>query len=355
MCEIKIFRIELALLLLAIILSACGPSPEELVATSAAETAAAATSTPTITPTSTSTPTPTPIPYDLSVLVTGEDSAPIEGAKVYLEEFDDTGNTDEEGLSVWSNLPGDTFTLNVSAQGYFSVELPGKIERGENLVVVPLERDPYGMLPSDGCLPGEKLLYIEDFQDQLAQDWMEIAYGAQDWEIISHPDDPGNYVVSRLSNYEANSELKQDFDNAVWRFKIMHSGSNPVSSFAWHWHVDQAGGWSAYTTYIHNTMSQTYRVIDPDSHLKLRWVDNVIKKDVWQQIEISSYDGRFEFWVEGIPWIQYDDPEQLPSGGITIGVGLGSDLENTSRVYFDDFVVCQLSSPVEPWPTPETD
>ena len=46
------------ILLLVIGLSACGPSPEELAATSSAETAAAATSTYTITPT----PTITPIP-----------------------------------------------------------------------------------------------------------------------------------------------------------------------------------------------------------------------------------------------------------------------------------------------------
>ena len=58
----KIFNLGLVLMLFCLLLSACGPSPEELAATSAAETAAAATSTPTITPTSTSLPTPTPSP-----------------------------------------------------------------------------------------------------------------------------------------------------------------------------------------------------------------------------------------------------------------------------------------------------
>jgi len=66
----KYKRIDLfiALLLFCILLSACGPSPEELAATSAAETAAAATSTPTITPTYTPTTPPTatntPVPSD---------------------------------------------------------------------------------------------------------------------------------------------------------------------------------------------------------------------------------------------------------------------------------------------------
>jgi hypothetical protein len=77
------FIVFLALTIVALALSACGPSEEELVATSAAKTAAAATDTPiptstftpTITPTitftptltptltPTSTPTSTPVPY----------------------------------------------------------------------------------------------------------------------------------------------------------------------------------------------------------------------------------------------------------------------------------------------------
>ena len=63
----KKFNALFVLILLSALLSACGPSPEELAGTSAAETAAAATSTFTITPSPTSTPipptaTPTSIP-----------------------------------------------------------------------------------------------------------------------------------------------------------------------------------------------------------------------------------------------------------------------------------------------------
>lgn len=55
----KKFKLGLSLMLFCILLSACGPSPEELAATSAAQTAAAATNTP-VPPTVTPTPTPTP-------------------------------------------------------------------------------------------------------------------------------------------------------------------------------------------------------------------------------------------------------------------------------------------------------
>jgi formylglycine-generating enzyme required for sulfatase activity len=62
----QIYFTVVALFFLVILLSACGPSKEELAATSAAETIAAAsptpTNTPTPTPTFTPTPTPTPTP-----------------------------------------------------------------------------------------------------------------------------------------------------------------------------------------------------------------------------------------------------------------------------------------------------
>lgn len=70
----KNLQIGLVFLLFGILLSACGPSPEELAATSAAETAEAATNTPsptsTFPPTSTSTPTSTPRPTPIPVTKT---------------------------------------------------------------------------------------------------------------------------------------------------------------------------------------------------------------------------------------------------------------------------------------------
>jgi len=64
MKSINRIKIGLAVLLISLILSGCGPSAEEQAATAAVLTAAAATSTPlpTFTPTPTSTPTPTPTP-----------------------------------------------------------------------------------------------------------------------------------------------------------------------------------------------------------------------------------------------------------------------------------------------------
>ena len=67
--------IFLAIILIGMILSGCGPSPEEQAATAAVLTAAAATSTPTTQPTPTITPSPTPLPESMigSVLLSEVD------------------------------------------------------------------------------------------------------------------------------------------------------------------------------------------------------------------------------------------------------------------------------------------
>lgn len=66
MNSFKKYRFGLSFLLICLILSSCGPSPEEQQATAAAQTAAAATNTPQPTytplPTKTATPTPAPTP-----------------------------------------------------------------------------------------------------------------------------------------------------------------------------------------------------------------------------------------------------------------------------------------------------
>ena len=356
-----------ASILLCLLLVGCGPSADEQAATSVALTATAATDTPTptLTPTPTDTPTPTatPVPYDLGVIVTGEEDAPIVGAHVVLEEVSDETRpqiTDDVGQALWYELPGETVSLSISAQGYFPLDLTDSIERGINQIIVALERDPHGMLPSEACMPGERLLYIEDFQDGEAQGWMEIEYRAQEWDIVSNPDNPGDFVVTRPTTYEGYANLQdRSFDNAVWRFKLMHTGKS-VSNFSWHWHdtayETEAGRveWSAYPVWIHFPDIHVNRRQSPISEFALRWTSYVLRAGVWHQIEISTYEGRFEFWVDGVPWVRYDDPEPLPEGRIVIGVGLQQSPDNTENVYFDDMSVCQLDSPVTPLPTPES-
>jgi hypothetical protein len=296
--------------------------------------------------------------------VTGDENEPIVGAVVEMVDIDtDHGTqiTDDFGQAFLYDLPGEMVNLSISAQGFFPIETTETIERGINQVTVALERDPHGLLPTEVCAPTERLLYIEDFQDGEAQGWTEIEYRAQDWDIVSDPDNPGDIVITRPSTYEGYANLSErTFDNAVWRFKLMHAGKS-VSNFSWHWHDEpyetEAGRveWSAYPVWIHFPDIHVNRVVRPLSEIALRWTPYVLKVGVWHQIEISTYEGRFEFWIDGIPWVRYDDPEPLPEGRIVIGVGLGHTPDNTVNVYFDDFIVCELAASFAPMPTPESE
>jgi len=370
MLSIKKIWIGLAIILIGAFLSSCGPSPEEQTATAVALTAAAATSTPTVTPTftptptstHTPTPTPTPIPYDLSVLVTGDEDAPIVGAIVVLAEIGTeigTQITDDVGQAFWYDLPEETVNLSISAQGYFPLEKTDSIKRGINQVAVVLERDPPGLLPSEACAPGERLLYIEDFQDGEAQGWPEIEYRAQDWDIGPGPDMPGDMVLFRPAEHEGGAEFHdQTFDNAVWRLQFMPIGM-PIFHFDWHWAKDyevEEGTVrrSNYSLWFHPPDIRVFRSQrDLFPTINLRDVVRTMKRDVWHQIEISTYEGTLEVWIDGVRFLSYEDPKPLPGGIMTLGQGYEEPLDPQSIVYYDDIVVCELTAPFVPMPTPE--
>ena len=356
---------SLAIILGAGIVVGCGPSEEEQAATSVALTAAAATSTPTVspshtpTPTSTHTPTPTPVPYDLSVLVAGEEEAPVIGALVVLAEIEDevgTQITDDVGQAFWYELPGETINLSISAQGYFPQELTESISRGVNQLTVNLDRDLHGLLPSEACAPGEKLIYIEDFQDGEAAGWQEINYRASGWELIPHPETPEDLVTQHAGDQSSRSHLEDlTLDNAVWRIWMMLSGRGNYF-LVWDWQEPtelEGGDFSTYQLDSSPPSHALYRVVWPNLHLTVSRRQQRIEEGVWHRFDVSNYEGRVEVWMDDVLWMAYQDPDPLPSGKIGLEVRQTNDED--FRIYFDDISVCNLTAPFAPMPTPESD
>jgi len=347
--------IGLAVILVTLILAGCGPSPEEQASTAAVLTAAAATNTPspTSTPaptfTPTPTPTPTPVPYALSLIVVGEEDAPISGAAVILVEIDDRQNTDDVGQAFWSDLPGETVNLSVSAQGYFPQEITETIVRGVNQLTVNLDRDPHGILPSEACGLNETLLYLEDFQDGKAQGWLEIESRVQGWDLIPHPDSTGNKVIK--FPYETDTEIKLrdfTFEDAVWRINVMPQGKATTTIFFWHDSTDDE------VSYSYNVVFYEWGVRSSRSkegvEIVLLDIERYLKKDVWQLLEISTYDGTFEIWLDGTHVLKFNDLQPLPGG--QIGLDMWASEFESSMVYFDNLTVCELSEPFVPLPAP---
>ena len=363
--------IGLAIILIGVLLSGCGASPEEQTATAVALTAAAATSTPTITPTftptptNTPTPTPTPIPYDLSVLVRGEEDAPIVGASVLMAEIAGeagTQTTDDVGQAFWYDLPGETVNLSISAPGYFPRQRTDSIHRGINQLTVALERDPHGLLPSEACAPGERLLYLEDFQDREAQGWPEVEFRAQGWGLVPHPDEQGNLVIVNPTDVTAPPEGNvmtmlqgYSFDNAVARVRFMPTGRS-IFSFTWHFLVgpyqteDGLVDWSSYQVWFDPPGNRVFRSQEPLSTDNLRELERTMKGEAWHVIEISTFDGLLDIWIDGLRFLTYLDPKPLPPGDLTMSVW--HMRAGQSLVYFDDISICELTAPFVPLPTP---
>lgn len=333
--------ISISILAMILFLAACGPSPEEI----ATMTASAWTPTP-IPPTATA--TPTPIPYDMTVRVTDADGNPIAGANVRVGDGDPI-LTDANGATSWTNLEPPDGPLNVAAQGYFASEQTFNLNRGPNEVVVVLERDPNGLLPSQACALSETPLYIEDFQDGSGQGWNEIEYFANGWQVGEFAPEPGNLVASN-NNMEHHGHSMQGmmFSDAVWRLRFFVNGRR-LLSFNWlqNYGVEIEG---------QQVDDARYQIVVDTDGIGIRRLTLPVmnigaasgrgsKADTWHTIEISTFQGRTEVWLDGQKNSGYTDPKPLPGGGIGLEFIPFDTAKPGTIVYFDNMSVCGLSAP----------
>ncbi|MCK4488955.1 MAG: bacterial transcriptional activator domain-containing protein, partial [Anaerolineales bacterium] len=216
---------------------------------------------------------------------------------------ENTGNTSPEELT--QNTTGSMTTAeNDTSSGETN---PGTIS-------------PSGLLPSQACLPGERLLYLEDFQDNKAQGWPEIEYRAQGWDLVSHPDSPENKVIQFPCETETGILLSDfTFDNAVWRVFFMPKGNPNVISFDWHLNRNHEK-WEAYN--VGFVEGESVRIIRNSVHklpehileVVLLDTEQKVKQDVWHLLEISTYNTTLEVWLDGTQLLTYVDPQPLPGG-----------------------------------------
>jgi hypothetical protein len=332
----------ISILIFVLILVGCGPSPEQV----ATMTASAWTPTP-IPPTST--PTPTPLPYSLTIKVTDANGSPISNAVIQIPDTDLKEVTNETGEASWSDFPEPNSSVTISAQGYFVSEQTLNISRGANELIVTLERDPYGLLPSQACAPSETLLYVEDFQDNFATGWPEIDLYAQGWLIEEYIGEAGNLVASN-NNFEHHGTGLQNmtFTDAVWRVRFFVNGRRPIS---FNWLVNH--GIEIEGQQVNDARYQI--VVDTDGIGLRRLTQPVLNIGVasgagaraenWHTIEISTYQGRTEVWLDGRLVSGYTDPKPLPAGGIGLELMNFDTSKPDTVIYFDNISVCQLSAP----------
>lgn len=321
-----------------LLLAGCGPSAEE----SATMTAAAWTPTPP--------PTATPVPYGLTITVADEAGAPVAGASIVLPESgsDQPVQADETGKYAWPNLAGPQTTLKVSAPGYIPAEQTATLQPGPNEVGVVLKGDPLGLRAVDACAPGEKLLYIEDFQDGKAQGWQNITAAAEfavknGWML--GPTEQGNNAAYFTGIYH-DLDILQDLtvDNVVWRLKVMTRGEDGFSFLNLKFVPGPEGG----TRYIAQwggkvLLDLTRMQIPGPGGFSVGRSEFEAKQGQWSYFEFSAYQGQVQIWVDGNKEIEYQDPQPIGAGMISLEAQI---TEDPNTVYaFDDLSVCELSAP----------
>jgi len=221
-----------------------------------------------------------------------------------------------------------------------------------------LGRDPHALLPSEACAPGERLLYLEDFQDGEALEWAAIEFRAQGWDIAPEPDSPGNMVALRPGAPDGASAELRDYplDNAVWRVRFRNHGM-VLTNFLW----QTSGGYEVdgvrveYSSYVLETNPQGFILVerdqDPLSYIRFLEVSVNLSMDIWHTLEISSYEGVTEIWLNGNRLVTYQDPKPLPNGKLALIVAESTDVE--SIAYFDDLSICELTAAFVPMLTPD--
>ncbi len=296
--------------------------------------------------------------YDMTLILVNADGKPVNFGQATLIELGDLPSAlqpiDEQGKVSWTDLPGETATVLVHAPGYKPFEQVIKLQQGQpGEFTLVLELDPFGLLPENACTMGEKLLYLEDFQDGKAQGWQNIMAAVElnaqnGWSI--QPDETGNIVLMAANSSTGVADNLGDmkFDNAVWRLKVMVVGSDANGFLNWR-HSFEQGDWRYYVPFGGTMQIGLNRFTNGQDITVAQSVAKMAQKK-WYQFEISTYNGLTEVWLDGKKLLNYSDPQVLPPGTI----GLELHLKDGAKMifYFDNISVCELAAPFVSMPVP---
>jgi len=174
-----------------------------------------------------------------------------------------------------------------------------------------------------------EVLYQEDFEDGIAQDW-ELEYP---WELLS---ESGNYFLMGKNHAWANYEKGESWTNYSLECKIKFLGDNGL-------HVNvKKGDFGRY--FIGFNAGSVY--LDKESPwgsvFEFHRINEEFEENQWHTIKIISKDDSLKIYVNDDLKIQYQDLNYLPSGSIAF------ETLSESPVYIDDIIVVGKPLPKPP-------
>ena len=294
--------------------------------------------------------------YHLAITLSDEEGNPVPDARITVTEMGNLEEaktvTDKSGIAQWMDLPGETVTLQISTPGYFAVEESLSIEKGDNEAGVILQRDPFGLPVSAACRPEETILYIEDVQDGQMQGWNQLqallGMGAPGASIIPDPGQDGNTLLKfegMTDNQHSNpyGYEQSTFSDAVLRFKVQSFG-NMHHIVAWHNNPQKSNMF--YLFFIYGAGGNGGRLVkvlgDGGAPVDVINWNKYIGDGKWHNIEISTYQGEIQLWIDGAQMLKWKDQEPVDDGYFTIEHDFW---KAGSYAHYDDFSVCGLNAP----------
>ena len=213
---------------------------------------------------------------------------------------------------------------------------------------------PSTSLPAEACAPGQKVLYVEDFQDGQAQGWNTIQSSLNGsepfgWSVI---DEEGNKILVEAKRSSGGDEMSRfTADNFVWHAKFKVSGNDAGVFFMWRISYTGDGMRKRYVA-VFGAQEKPFmiRFLDEPSGTTPTNVGSgprdMLKQDRWYDITIAYFNGTHQVWYDGKKQIEYQDANPFPAG--TIGFETHLDESKASHFFIDDLVICELTAPYEP-------
>ena len=289
---------------------------------------------------------PTATLYDLVVTVTDPDGNPLTWASGSIQAAgkDVSATANDAGQLTWNGLPDPVGSLTVSAQGYIAVQESLSLEQGANELSIVLEMDPYALNPAEACQPGQKIVFVEDFEDYQAQDMSDITNSK--WSFVD-VEDRGIVLEFIAPGESAVTTSLSKFGNAVWFFDMKTDGVTDLLIFFHEYEIDEGIDAGLYRYFIQSKTGEPFelRFEKPkDRGVVATSEMPIFEAGAWHTVAVAYYRGEISIWVDGevAMNVQHDPPIEEGNFGFIINQG------TAANVMFDNMIVCGLEQPYTP-------
>ena len=289
---------------------------------------------------------PSSVTYSLVVHVADGDRNPITWATGDAQGVGSnlTKTTDSQGVLSWNDLTGNSGTLTVSAQGFVPVQQAIDLVEGSNEINISMTPDLLQLNPGSVCKADQTIIYVEDFEDTKAQDF--VGATAPIWNIKSITG-LGNVFEASISGTGSQTDVQTKWDNAFLQFNLLSTGPLSMDFFIHSTVLDEGKDAGTYRYVISYNSGQAFNLsfeIPTNNGLLASGSDVAFDVNVWHTLTFAFFKGEISVYIDGVKQLSYTD--QVPVGGGEFGFFIKDG--TSGAVQLDNIIVCSLNAPYAP-------